>query len=137
MPSVLCGILFVSALTAASVSDIQNRTIPYSACILLAAAGLISFSPAHLFGLILAAPFFLASGLGRGGAGDTMLVAAASLTLGFRSGLAGLVLSLLLFLLFAAADRLIRHIRNRKEAPQSYPLAPFLSTGFIAAFFIL
>jgi leader peptidase (prepilin peptidase)/N-methyltransferase len=137
MRPVLCGLLFVSALTAASVSDIRSRTIPYSACILLAAAGLISFSPAHLFGLILAVPFFLASGFGRGGAGDTMLVAAASLTLGFWSGLAGLVLALLLFLLFAAADRLLRHIRKRKDAPQSYPLAPFLSIGFLAAYIIL
>jgi len=99
--------------------------------------GLISFSPAHLFGLILAVPFFLASGFGRGGAGDTMLVAAASLTLGFRAGLAGMVLSLLLFLLFAAVDRLIRHIWKRNEAPPSYPLAPFLSIGFIAAYIIL
>lgn len=66
-----------------------------------------------------------------------MLVAAASLTLGFWSGLAGLVLALLLFLLFAAADRLLRHIRKRKKAPQSYPLAPFLSIGFLAAYIIL
>jgi leader peptidase (prepilin peptidase)/N-methyltransferase len=137
MRPVLCGLLFVSALTAASVSDIRNRTIPYSACILLAAAGLISFSPAHLFGLILAVPFFLASGFGRGGAGDTMLVAAASLTLGFRAGLAGMVLALLLFLLFAAVDRIILHILKRNEAPPSYPLAPFLSIGFIAAYIIL
>jgi len=82
-------------------------------------------------------PFFLASGFGRGGAGDTMLVAAASLTLGFWSELAGLVLALLIFLLFAAADRLLRHIRKRKDAPQSYPLAPFLSIGFLAAYIIL
>lgn len=66
-----------------------------------------------------------------------MLVAAASLTLGFWSGLAGLVLALPLFLLFAAADRLLRHIRQRNEAPPSYPLAPFLSIGFISAYIIL
>ena len=136
MRPVLCGLLFVSALTAASVSDIRSRTIPYSACILLAAAGLISFSPAHIFGLILAVPFFLVSGFGRGGAGDTMLVAAASLTLGFCSGLAGMVLALLLFLLFAGSDRLVRHIRKKAGNPTSYPLAPFLSIGFIAAYFI-
>ena len=66
-----------------------------------------------------------------------MLVAAASLTLGFRAGLAGMVLALLLFLLFAAVDRLIRHIWKRNEVPPSYPLAPFLSIGFIAAYIIL
>ena len=66
-----------------------------------------------------------------------MLVAAASLTLGFRAGLAGMVLALLLFLLFAAVDRLIRHIWKRNEVPPSYPLAPFLSIGFTAAYIIL
>ena len=131
------GTIFILALTTASVSDIRDRTIPYSACILLAVAGLIAFSPVNLFGLILVVPFFLVSGFGRGGAGDTMLVAAASLTLGFWSELAGLVLALLIFLLFAAADRLLRHIRKRKDAPQSYPLAPFLSIGFLAAYIIL
>lgn len=131
------GAAFVLALTAAGISDIRDRTIPYSACILLAAAGLISFSPAKLFGLILAAPFFLASGYGRGGAGDTMLVAAASLTLGFCSGLAGMVLALILFLVFAGLDRIVRHIRKQTGKPMSYPLAPFLSIGFIAAYFII
>ena len=122
MAEALCGTIFVLTLTAASVSDIRDRTIPYSACILLTAAGLVFFSPARLLGLILAVPFFLASGFGRGGAGDTMLVAAASLTLGFCSGLAGMVLALLLFLLFAGIDKLRKH----GKAPVSYPLAPFL-----------
>ena len=126
------GTIFILALTTASVSDIRDRTIPYSACILLSLAGLIAFSPANLFGLILAVPFFLASGFGRGGAGDTMLVAAASLTLGFFPGLAGMVLAMVLFLAFAGLDRL----RRRGTAPVSYPLAPFLSIGFIAAYFI-
>lgn len=132
MADALGGTAFVLALTAASVSDIRDRTIPYSACILLAVAGLIGFSPANLFGLILAVPFFFASGFGRGGAGDTMLVAAASLTLGLCPGLAGMVLALLLFLLFAGIDKLRKH----GKASASYPLAPFLSIGFIAVYFI-
>jgi leader peptidase (prepilin peptidase)/N-methyltransferase len=132
MPQLISGLLFVGSLMAASVSDLKSRTIPYSACILLTLAGLLSFSPANLFGLILAVPFFLASGFGRGGAGDTMLVAASSLTLGFYPGLAGMVLAMVLLLTFAGLDRL----RRRGTAPASYPLAPFLSIGFIAAYFI-
>ena len=79
MPQMISGLLFVGSLIFAGINDLRSRTIPYSACILLTLAGLISFSPAHLFGLLLAVPFFLASGFGRGGAGDTMLIAAASL----------------------------------------------------------
>ena len=74
MPQMISGLLFVGSLIFAGVNDLRSRTIPYSACILLTLAGLISFSPAHLLGLLLAVPFFLASGFGRGGAGDTMLI---------------------------------------------------------------
>ena len=136
MPQMIGGLLFVGSLIFAGVNDLRSRTIPYSACILLTLAGLISFSPAHLLGLLLAVPFFLASGCGRGGAGNTMLIAAASLSLGFFPGLMGLAAALLLFLLFALTDRLVR--RAQKQAfPKSYPLAPFLAVGFIAAYFMI
>ena len=136
MPQMISGLLFVGSLIFAGVNDLRSRTIPYSACILLTLAGLISFSPAHLFGLLLAVPFFLASGFGRGGAGDTMLIAAASLSLGLFPGLTGLAAALLLFLLFALTDRLV--LKTQKRAlPKSYPLAPFLAVGFIAAYFMI
>lgn len=93
------------------------------------------FSPAKLAGILLAIPFFLAAGYGQGGAGDTMLVAAAGLTLGFVVGLQGMVLAMLLFLLFAGIDRLIRKARHQ-TLPVSYPLAPFLSIAFLAVYFI-
>lgn len=133
MPQLISGLLFVGSLIFAGVADLRSRTIPYSACILLALAGLISFSPANLFGMLLAVPFFFAAGFGRGGAGDTMLVAAASLSLGIGAGATGLTLAMLLFLAFAGVDR---RIRKRGKSPVSYPLAPFLSIGFIAAYFI-
>jgi leader peptidase (prepilin peptidase)/N-methyltransferase len=113
MPQLISGLLFVGPLVFAGVSDLRSRTIPYSACILLALAGLISFSPANLFGLLLAVPFFLAAGRGRGGAGDTMLIAAAGFVLGLGPGLAGLTLALFIFLLFALGDKLIRRIRKQ------------------------
>ena len=135
MLQLISGLLFVGSLMFASVSDLRSRIIPYSACVSLALAGLIVYTPANLFGMALAVPFFLASGFGKGGAGDTMLVAAANLTLGFWKGLEGMVLAMLLFLAFAAVDRLIQKIR-RGNPQASYPLAPFLSLGFIAAHFI-
>ena len=136
MPQMISGLLFVGSLIFAGINDLRSRTIPYSACILLTLAGLISFSPAHLFGLLLAVPFFLASGFGRGGAGDTMLIAAAGLSLGLYPGLMGLAAALLLFLLFALTDRLVRRVQ-KQAFPKSYPLAPFLAVGFIAAYFMI
>ena len=79
MASVLQGTLFLIGLMSAAWTDLRRRQIYDLSGIVIAGAGLISFSPAHLFGLLLAVPFFLASGFGRGGAGDTMLIAAASL----------------------------------------------------------
>ena len=136
MASVLQGTLFLIGLMSAAWTDLRRRQIYDLSGIVIAGAGLISFSPAHLFGLLLAVPFFLASGCGRGGAGDTMLIAAASLSLGFFPGLMGLAAALLLFLLFALTDRLVRKAQKR-AFPKIYPLAPFLAVGFIAAYFMI
>lgn len=44
--------LFLTALAAASAVDCRKRTIPDFLCLLTAAAGLISFSPAQFFGVL-------------------------------------------------------------------------------------
>lgn len=46
--------LFLTALSAASAVDCRKRTIPDFLCLLTAAAGLISFSPAQFFGVLAA-----------------------------------------------------------------------------------
>ena len=134
MPAVsteLRGALILVPLLWAAVSDLRSRTIPLAACVLLALAGLISFSPASLPCILLAAPFYVANRRGRGGEGDVWLVAAASFALGFRAGLSGLLVSLALFCLFFL---LLRFFRGR--SPETLPLAPFLAAGYAAAYFI-
>ena len=51
--------LFLTALAAASAVDCRKRTIPDFLCLLTAAAGLISFSPAQFFGVLAALPLLL------------------------------------------------------------------------------
>ena len=119
MLAILRAAFFISLLLAAAVSDLKSRTIPYSVCILLALTGLIYFSPVRLWGLILAVPFFAAS----------------CLTLGLFSGALGLMLGLSVFCLYWLAEAFVRKLRQ-KEKKVSYPLAPFLAAGFIAAYFI-
>jgi leader peptidase (prepilin peptidase)/N-methyltransferase len=128
--------LFCSGLLTASVTDLKSRTIPYTACLLIAGAGLIQFSPAQLWGLLLAIPFYLASGFDRGGAGDILLVAASSFVLGLKAGAAGLILGLSCFVLYCLAAAVVRKIKKCGNKPASYPLAPFLSAGFITVYFI-
>ncbi|MDD3963154.1 MAG: hypothetical protein PHU76_01700 [Synergistaceae bacterium] len=130
------GLAFVLLLLTASATDLKSRTIPYSVCILLALTGLMDFSPVRLWGLFLAVPFFIASGLNRGGAGDIFLVAASCFVLGLAKGAVGLTLGLFCFCLFCLAASAVRKAKGQKEKPASYPLAPFLAVGFIAAYFI-
>lgn len=128
---VLRAVLFCIPLMAAAITDLRSRTIPYTACVLIAAAGLIDFSPTRLWGLVLAVPFFIASGFNRGGAGDIFLVAASAFTLGLKDGAAGLVLGLSCFVLYDLAAAVMRDNR-----PACCPLAPFFAVGFITAYFI-
>lgn len=136
MLPILQGVLFCSGLVTASVTDLKCRAIPYTACLLIAAAGLINFDPAQLWGLPLALPFYIASGFDRGGAGDIFLVAASSFTLGLKVGAMGLMLGLSCFVLYYLAATAVRKIRKCGDKPVSYPLAPFLAAGFIAVYFI-
>ena len=88
MASVLQGTLLLIGLMSAAWTDLRRRQIYDLSGIVIAAAGLISFSPARLLGLALAVPFWLASRRGRGGMGDAFLIAASGFLLGFLRGVA-------------------------------------------------
>ncbi|MCG4774200.1 prepilin peptidase [Lawsonibacter sp. DFI.5.51] len=121
---------------SAAWTDLRHRQIYDLSSIIIAGAGLISFSPAHLLGLLLSVPFLLASNRGRGGMGDALLIAASGFLLGVLRGGAGLVLALLLYCLFYLAVAIERTLRGAERPPESYPLAPFLAVGFITAYII-
>ena len=121
---------------SAAWTDLRRRQIYDLSGIIIAGAGLISFSPAQLLGLALAVPFWLASRRGRGGMGDAVLIAASGFLLGFLRGVAGLVLALLLYCFFYLAVAIVRSLRGAERPPESYPFAPFLAVGFFAAYII-
>ena len=136
MASVLQGTLFLIGLMSASWTDLRRRQIYDLSGIVIAGAGLISFSPARLLGLALAVPFWLASRRGRGGMGDALLIAVSGFLLGFLRGVAGLVLALVLYCLFYLAIVALHKIRRQERPPESYPFAPFLAVGFFTAYII-
>ena len=136
MASVLQGTLFLIGLMSASWTDLRRRQIYDLSGIVIAGAGLISFSPARLLGLALAVPFWLASRRGRGGMGDAILIAASGFLLGLLRGVAGLVLALVLYCLFYLAIAALHKIRRQERPPESYPFAPFLAAGFFTAYII-
>ena len=135
MASVLQGTLLLIGLMSAAWTDLRRRQIYDLSGIVIAGAGLISFSPARLLGLALAVPFWLASRRGRG-MGDAFLIAASGFLLGFLRGVAGLVLALVLYCLFYLAIAALHKIRRQERPPESYPFAPFLAAGFFTAYII-
>ena len=136
MPISLQGALLLAGLLSAAWTDLRHRQIYDLSSIVVAAAGLIHFSPAHFLGLALSIPFALASLRGRGGMGDVFLVAASGFALGFLRGCVGLMLSLQLYCIFYLAAFAVCKLREREQPPESCPLAPFLAAGFLAAYII-
>jgi len=67
--------------------------------------------------------------------GDIKLMAAAGLVLGFNKSMVAAVIGLTALLVFHASNYIIQKLRER-AAQKAYPLAPFLSLGCLAAYFI-
>jgi len=136
LPLLLQGSFFAALLAAASLWDIQKKIIPDTVCLGIALTGLLTFEPLKLLG-ILAAVIFLLVGLVFGGmeGGDIKLMAAAGLVLGFKKCMAATVIGLTALLVFHAINA-VTHKRRGRDAPKAYSLAPFLSIGCLAAYFI-
>lgn len=133
--------LFCCLLLAASVWDIRKRIVPDTLCVLVLFIGLPSLTLNKLSGILLALPLLIAALIKEGGmgGGDIKLTAAAGFVLGLSAGTVGLILGLSAVLGY---DLLCKGIRKLKktEMPAAgeriLPLAPFLSVGFIAAYFM-
>lgn len=136
LPLLLQGGLFIALLLAATVFDIRKRIIPDTICLAVALTGFIFFEPIKLLGILAALPFLLAAlFFGGMGGGDIKLMAASGIVLGITGGIAASVLGLTAMLLFYAVYSTVQRLRNRKYQ-KSFPLAPFLSIGCIAIYFM-
>jgi len=132
----LKGGFFVALLLAASVIDIRKRIIPDTVCLFIAVAGLISFTPEKLLGCLSALPLLFAALFWGGmGGGDIKLMAASGIVLGITGGIMASVIALIAMLLFYAIYSIVQRLR-RRECQKALPLAPFLSIGCIAIYFI-
>ena len=136
MPFLFQGGIFFTLLFLASVFDIKKRIIPDTVCLLIALIGLIGFEPVRLFGILTALPLLLAALVWGGmGGGDIKLTATSGIILGFQRGLAAMVIGLTALLLFYFIYSIVQRLRGR-ERQKAFPLAPFLSVGCIAAYFM-
>ncbi|MFZ5944304.1 MAG: prepilin peptidase [Bacillota bacterium] len=130
------GGFFAALLAAASITDIRKGIIPDRFCVGIALTSLIAFEPLKLLGVFASIIFLIvALLLGGMGGGDIKLMVAAGLVLGFNKSMIAAVIGLTALLLFHAGNYIIQKLRGR-DVQKAYPLAPFLSLGCLAAYFI-
>ena len=120
----------------ASVKDIKTREIPdwISVCVLCAAV--LDFNIQNLWGIIVAAIFFVvALQTGKIGGGDVKLIAALSVVCGLWSSLALLFFAQLSMLIYFGIYYLICKI-NGKTADKVLPFVPFIFIGYLCSVLI-
>lgn len=125
--------MFTAFLCAAARIDFRKRVIPDFLNLGIAVTALLGFRPANVLGAAAALPFLAAAVKGGMGGGDVKLVAACGLVLGLPDALAGCALGLVLMLCFCLFFK--GGWRRGKACP--IPMAPFLSAGFIMAYFFV
>ena len=132
------GIIFLQILLYASVSDIQTHEVKDFVSVLIFITGFIGVTlsdiPMMLFsGLAIGGVLLICamvSGNRLGGA-DVKLSAACAFLLGFSKSIAGLVIGL-----FLAIICNIYFSHKNKTKGKAFPLVPYLSIGFMTAFFV-
>lgn len=133
----LQAVILTAGMIGAAVYDIRNRLVDDRVCWLIALAGLVTISPASFCGAVVAGlPFYLGSGFGKNGAGDIWLAASAGFVLGIHRTIAGLTLFVVVYSIFVALYSLFLWCIHR-PIPKSYPLVPFITAGFLPAYFLI
>lgn len=130
------GIILCLILLYSSYSDIRIRECSDYLHLMIVIAAFIGCKAAELPAMILGGVLVgavmlvpLLTGNRTLGGADIKCSAACAFLLGLKRGLIGLTAGLLLAVI-------INSIKNRKKKDKSFPLLPYLSVGFTAAYFI-
>lgn len=130
------GIILCLILLYSSYSDIRIRECSDYLHLMIVIAAFIGCKAAELPAMILGGVLVgavmlvpLLTGNRTLGGADIKCSAACAFLLGLKRGLIGLTTGLLLAVI-------INSIKNRKKKDKSFPLLPYLSVGFTAAYFI-
>lgn len=129
--------LFIALLASASVRDVKTRLIPGWLSLCIALTSLLDFRLENLWGVLVGLLFLLVGVLLGGiGGGDVKLMLAAGPVLGLPGSAVAAIMGLAAMAMFYAGNRLISYLSKGKVSKR-LPLAPFLSVGCIAAYFMV
>lgn len=130
-------IAFIMLLTYAAMIDLRTRTIPDYIPLLIILIGLIDMKlVSAVLGLILVPlPYFIMALLKENsiGGGDIKLMGACGFYLGLQAGYVASILGLLLAIIIHFAYSII----GNKKVTKNIPLAPYLGSGCIIAYFVI
>ena len=137
---IIQGILYTGFLTFGSISDIRTHTVPDWVWMGVAGTALIGMKlsslPSMLLGaaavLLIEVPLAVAMKDRAIGGADIKISAAGAFLLGWRKGLAALIVGLTLSILIMPVVRAIRH----EKQDTRFALVPFLSAGQLALYYI-
>lgn len=137
---VIQGVLYAGFLTFGSISDIRTHTVPDWVWMGVAGTALIGMKlsslPSMLLGaaavLLIEVPLAVAMKDRAVGGADIKISSAGAFLLGWRRGLAALIVGLLLAVLIMPVIRAIRH----EKQDTRFALVPFLAAGQLALYLI-
>lgn len=116
-----------------SVLDIKTREIPDWISVFIALFAVINFRPENLWGLVVAAIFFVTALVtGKIGGGDVKLIAALSVVCGLWGSFALLLFAQISILVFYAGNYFFCKL-NGKTADKSLPFVPFIFIGYLCS----
>jgi prepilin signal peptidase PulO-like enzyme (type II secretory pathway) len=137
---IIQGILYTGFLTFGSISDIRTHTVPDWVWMGVAGTAVIGMKlssfPSMLLGaaavLLIEVPLAVAMKDRTIGGADIKISAAGAFLLGWRKGLAALIVGLTLSILIMPVVRAIRH----EKQDTRFALVPFLAAGQLVLYFI-
>ena len=116
-----------------SVLDIKTREIPNWISVFIALFAVINFRPENLWGLVVAAVFFVTALVtGKIGGGDVKLIAALSVVCGLWGSFLLLLFAQISMLIFYAGNYFFCKI-NGKTASKTLPFVPFIFIGYLCS----
>ena len=116
-----------------SVLDIKTREIPDWISVFIALFAVINFRPENLWGLVVAAIFFVTALVtGKIGGGDVKLITALSVVCGLWGSFSLLLFAQISMLIFYAGNYFFCKI-NGKTASKTLPFVPFIFIGYLCS----
>ena len=136
--SIIQEVLFFCLMIIASYIDLKKREIPPFVWVSVGLTALLDFKAVNLIGILASLPFVIVAMKypNKMGGGDIKLVASTGLVLGLQNTNYGIIIGFTVLVIYFYVYKAIKRVRNEEVEDFPLPLAPFLTLGFFAIYFM-